>query len=269
MHEILALNFMQNALIGALLVSIAAGVIGTLVVINRMTFIAGGVAHGAYGGVGIAVLMGISPLLGGSIFAVALALIVAALTLRQRERFDVVIGAIWAFGMATGIIALDFAHGYTGDISGYLFGSILAITPASLALLVGFDVLVIAIVAALYPQICAVSFDSEFARLQGIRANAIYYLIVVLMAICVMLSIQIIGLLLVIALLTIPVYLAGLLCRSVASLMVLSALFSAIFCVAGLLLSYRFDLTAGACIIAVASVAFFGAVIVKEIKLWK
>ncbi|MBE2987014.1 metal ABC transporter permease, partial [Campylobacter californiensis] len=128
MLEVLNLNFMQNALMAGILVSIICGLIGSLIVINRMTFIAGGIAHGAYGGIGIAFFFSLEPLLGAGAFSLLLALIIATITLNDKARIDSVIGAIWAFGMAIGIIFIDLTPGYSSDLMSYLFGSILAVS---------------------------------------------------------------------------------------------------------------------------------------------
>lgn len=250
---------MQNAILAGILVSIACGVIGSLIVINKMTFIAGGVAHGAYGGIGIAFYFGFSALFGAAGFAVAIGLLIAFISSKNRDRIDSIIGAIWAFGMAVGIIFVDLSPGYNADLMSYLFGSILAVSKADLALMTGFDLLFLLFAILLYPRLCAFSFDSEFARLRGVGVKPLYYTLCVLIALCVVMSIQIVGLVLVIALLTIAPSIAERFAKSLAQMMIYSALFAFVFCVLGLVLAFYLNLSSGASIIIIATLVFFMA----------
>lgn len=257
MLEILNLTFAQNALIASLLLSVAVGIIGTLVVINKMSFVAGGIAHGAYGGVGIAFFAGFAPSLGALGFALVLSILIAYFSFEERGRFDSVIGAIWAFGMAIGVLFADLTPGYNSDLMSYLFGSILAVPRSDLYIIAGLDLLFLAFVALFYRQICAASFDSEFAYLRGISTKALYYAQSIFMGLCVVISIRLVGLVLVIALLTIAPYIAEKFSKNLASMMILSTLICAMFCVGGLLIAFYLDLTSGASIILLASVIFF------------
>ena len=257
MSEILELNFMQNAFIAGILVSIICGMIGSLVVINKMTFIAGGIAHGAYGGIGLAFFFSLEPLFGASIFSLFLALIIATITLKDKTNIDSVIGAIWAIGMAIGIIFIDLTPGYNADLMSYLFGSILAVSGTDIAFMSVLDVLFLAIIALFYRQFVAISFDAEFARLRGVNTAFFHYLLVCMMALCVVATIRVVGLILVIALLTIPPYIAQIFAKRLGLMMLISAIFSVVFCFSGLVISFYFNLTGGASIILVASLCFF------------
>lgn len=257
MFEILQLNFMQNALMAAFLVSIACGVIGSLVVVNRMGFIAGGIAHGAYGGVGIAFFAGISPLLGASLFSTLLALIIAYITLKNRANSDAVIGAIWAFGMAIGIVFIDLSTGYNADLMSFLFGSIIAVSGSDIVFMSVLDLFFIVLVVLFYRQFVAISFDIEFARLRGINTTLFYYVLIILMALCVVATIRVVGLILIIALLNLPPMIASRFTRSLGAMMLVASLLSMLFCIAGLALSFWLDLTSGASIILVASICYF------------
>ncbi len=257
MFEIFSFPFMQNAFIAGFLVAVACGVVGTLTVVSRMSFIAGGVAHASYGGIGIAVLCGFSVLFGALVFATLCGFLVAYLTLKNKERTDSIIGAIWAFGMAVGILALDFSQGYNGDLMGYLFGSILAVPLADIVFMCVANVIILAFIAIFYTQICAVCFDAEFAALRGVRANLFYFVLVGLIAVCVVLTMRVVGLILVIALLTIPPFIAEKFSTNLKQMMLLSAVLSLVFIYAGLTLSYFFDFGAGAAIILLATVTFF------------
>jgi len=257
MPEALHYEFMRNALAAGLLLSVACGVIGTLVVVNRMVFISGGVAHAAYGGIGIAFFFGIPPLLGASLFSVLAAVIMGTLSLRHRHRIDTVIGAVWAGGMALGIVLIDLTPGYNVDLMSYLFGSILTVPRGDLLLMAVLDAVVVAVVFLLYRNFLAMSYDEEFASLRGVPVRALYFLLLVLTSLTVVMTIRAVGLILVIALLTIPQFIAERIARSLAVMMAFSCMLGAVFTIAGLWLSYVFNLTSGASIIMVAVAVLF------------
>ena len=183
MFEALSYEFVQNALIAGLLVSIASGIIGSLIVVNRMVFLAGGIAHTAYGGIGVAVFFGLPMFLGASVFAVLSALIIASITLKERERMDTFIGLMWAVGMALGVVLIDLTPGYQADFMSYLFGSILAVSSSDLWFMGGLLGVILFIMTFWYRDILAVSYDSEYANLRGINVRFFYTLILVLSAI--------------------------------------------------------------------------------------
>jgi zinc transport system permease protein len=256
MLEALSFQFMQNALIAGVLVSIACGIVGSLVVVNRMVFIAGGIAHGAYGGLGLALLLGISPLLGALGFSIALSVLIAFLTYADKERADAVIGAIWAFGMAAGIIFADISKGYNTDLTSFLFGAILSVSSGDLWLMGAVCVLIAALSFVFYKEFLAVSFDMEFAKLQGLGTKIFYTVLMIMTALCIVACIRAVGLILVVALLSIPPFIAEKFCVKLSQMMVVSSVLSVLFTLVGLALSYMFDLTSGASIILVASLAF-------------
>lgn len=264
MIEILSFDFAQNAIIASLLLSVCVGIIGTLVVINKMSFVASGIAHGAYGGVGIAFFAGFSPNLGALGFGLILSVLIAYFSFNERGRFDSVIGAIWAFGMAVGVIFADLSDKMNVDLMSYLFGSILAVPKSDLYIIAGLDVLILCFIGLFYRAICAASFDSEFALLRGVSTRALYYAQSVFMGLCVVVSIRLVGLVMVIALLTITPYIAEKFSKNLALMMALSTAFSALFCLGGLGLAFYFDLTSGASIILLASLAFFLMKILKD-----
>jgi len=266
MMEILSYGFMQNAIMASILASVACGIIGSLVVVNRIVFISGGIAHTAYGGIGLAFFLGISPLLGAGIFAVASAVIMAYITMHAKHRADTVIGAMWAFGMAVGIILLDLTPGYNVDLMSYLFGSILSVPQSDLIYMAVLDTVIVVYILFLYRQIHAVSFDSEFASSMGVRSDMVYLSMLVMSALAVVLLIRVVGLILIISMLTIPPYMAERRSATLKGMMIYSTLFSLIFSLSGLLLSYFFNLTSGASIIAVSAACFFISVIYDGIK---
>lgn len=257
---------MQNAIIAGILVSIASGIIGSLIVVNRMVFLAGGIAHTSYGGIGIAVYLGIPIFLGASLFAVAAALLISFITLKQKERTDTFIGLVWAVGMAIGIVFIDMTPGYNVDLMSYLFGSILAVSKEDIWYMSALVFTIIIIVTFWYRDILAVSYDSEYALLRGVSVKFFYTLILVLSALTVVIAIKIVGLILVIALLTIPIYIAEKLSNSLYSMMFFSAMISTIFTLLGLFVSYGFDVTSGAAIILVSAISLIFFLISLKLK---
>ena len=254
--EILHFDFMQNALIASLIVSLICGVIGTLIVINRMVFIAGGIAHGSYGGIGLALYFGIAPMVGASLFALFLGIIIAIITHKNSTRLDSLIGVLWAFGMALGIIMSDLTPGYNVDLMSYLFGAILSVSFEDIIGMSGVLVLVLLFTIIFYKQLLAMSFDAQFAKLRGVNVTLLYFVLVALIALGVVIIIRAVGLILVIALLTIPPYIAEKMTNSMGAMMAVSSLLSALFCLVGLGISYAFDVSSGASIILIATLTF-------------
>lgn len=254
--DALQLEFVRNALVAGILVSVVCGVIGTLVVVNRIVFLAGGIAHAAYGGIGLAHFMGWPYGLGTFGFSLLSAGLMAAVTLKEKHRADAMVGVIWALGMAIGIILLDLTPGYSVDLMSFLFGSILAVTGGDLWQMAATGIAVVAGVAYYYNDFLAMSYDDEFARLRNVPVTFLYCLLLAMIAISVVMTIRVVGLILVIALLTIPPYIAEKITGSLRAMMALSSLLSGLFTLVGLWLSYLLNLTAGATIILVAAGGF-------------
>lgn len=266
MIEALSYDFMQNALIAGVLVSFISGVIGSLIVVNRMVFLAGGIAHTAYGGIGLAIYFGFSIFLGSTIFAVLAALFMAFVTINQRDKIDIFIGLIWAVGMAIGIIFVDLTPGYNVDLMSYLFGSILAVNEQDLYYMATLFVIISFIVNFYYRDILAVSYDSEYASLLGINTKFFYTLMLVLSALTIVIAIKVVGLILVIALLTIPIYIAQKISSSLYFMMISSGLIATLFTIVGLWTSYTFNLTSGACIILVSAISLMLFMLISKFK---
>ncbi|MFW6323978.1 MAG: metal ABC transporter permease [Desulfovibrionales bacterium] len=257
MIEAFSFGFMQNALAAAILASIACGVIGSLVVVNRLVFLSGGIAHAAYGGVGLALFLGLPVLPCTLGFTLAATSAAAAVMHKRSVRSDTLIGVLWAAGMAFGILLLDFTPGYNVDLISYLFGSILAVPGADLKIMAVMLGLVVGTVVLLYNQFLSLSLDSEFSKSRGVNAQLLHIVLLCLIAVTVVLVIRVVGLILVIALLTIPAYMAERFSPSLGRMMVAASLLSVGFCIAGLWAAYFFNLTSGASIIAVATLCFF------------
>ena len=263
--------FLQYALLAGLLASVSCGVVGSFVVIRRISYIAGGIAHSVLAGLGMAhylnVVHGVTwltPMLGSVLAALLSAAVIGWVSLRLRQREDTVIGAVWAVGMALGIVMISLTPGYTTDLMSYLFGNILMVGARDLWLVGALALLVVVVVALFHKQLLAVCFDPEFATLRGVRVNAFYFLLLGLTALTVVLLVTVVGIILVIALLTLPAAMANLFARRLWQMMALAALFCAILTTGGLALSYGPDLPAGAVTILLTGASFFAVALLKR-----
>ncbi|MDP2917666.1 MAG: metal ABC transporter permease [Dehalococcoidia bacterium] len=256
MLDLLQYEFMRNALLAGLLASIACGIIGTYVVVQRIVFISGGISHTAFGGIGLGYLVGINPVLGAVFFTIPSALAMGVISRKTRLPEDTAIGILWAIGMALGIIFIGLAPGYAPDLFSYLFGNILTVPTSDLLLMAALDVFIIIVVLALYKEFLALAFDREFGRVVGVPVEALYLLLLCLIALTVVILIRVVGIVLVIALLTIPAALARQFTYHLKRMMLLSVLFSMAFTFGGLWLSFQLDLASGATIIILAGVVF-------------
>ena len=257
MLEALQYEFMRNALAAGLLASVICGIMGTLVVVNRIVFLSGGIAHAAYGGIGLSFFFGWPYLVGTLGFSFTAAMVMAAVSLKAKHRADTIIGVIWATGMACGIILLDLTPGYNVDLMSYLFGSILTVPGSDLWIMLVVGVLIAGFVIWFYQDLLAISYDEEFARIRGVPIRALYFGLIGMLAVTIVMVIQVVGLILVIALLTIPPFIVEKYAKSLFQMMLGSSLLGAVFTISGLWLSYAFNLTSGASIILVAGFAFF------------
>lgn len=270
------ISFLRYALIAGILGSVSFGVVGTFVVARRISYIAGAIAHSALGGIGaglyLQVKLGVtwfSPILGAVLSALVAGLIIGLVSLYAHQREDTVIGAIWAIGMAVGLLFLTKTPGYVEPMS-YLFGNILMISRRDIFLIASLDGIILVLSVLFYDKFLAVCFDEEFARLRGIRVGFYYLLLLCLTALTVVLMVTIVGIVMVIALLTLPAAVAGLFSRYLWQMMIFSGLFCIIFTVVGLGFSYVYDLPTGSNIILVAGgvylFAVFGSFLLKSRK---
>lgn len=265
MIEALQFDFMRNALIAGVLVSIACGIIGTFVVINRIVFISGGIAHAAYGGIGLGYFFKFSPVLGAVIFSIAAALGMGIVQRKTRQRADTIIGVMWAIGMAVGIILVDLTEGYKADLMSYLFGSILAVSSNDLSIMLGLDIIIIALAALFYKELLAISFDETFATVANVPVDAIYLTLMCMIALTVVMMMRVVGLIMVIALLTMPAAIGGQFVKDMRKMMVLASILGMFFTTVGLWLSYSLNLTSGATIILVAGAVYLVSVAVQPL----
>ncbi|WP_345772315.1 metal ABC transporter permease [Campylobacter sp. RM5004] len=265
MMEYLNYSFIQNAIISAILVSIACGIIGALVLTNRLVAMVGGITHAAYGGLGISLYFGISTMLSTLAFVIACAILIAYLSKNYKNQ-DAVIGVVWAFGMSVGILLSDLSPNSNSVVFSYLFGAILAVERFDILIMIIADIAFILMAFVFYRQLIGVSVDSEFCKANGVNANLIYYMLIIASAICIVISLRVVGMVLILALLCIPSYISSMFCTRLSSMMVVSVILSLMFCLGGLVLSIAYELSSGACIILLACFCFFLAYLFKIFK---
>ena len=248
--------FLQHAVLAGALASIGCGITGTYVVVKRLGYLAGGIAHSVLGGMGAAYYLGSPPMIGALLSALLAALAIGWISLRFQQYEDTLIGAMWAIGMAVGVLFISQTPGYNVDLMSYLFGNILMVRSQDLYLMAAVDLVIACCVVLFYRQFLAVSFDEEFARLRGIKVDFWYLLLLSLVALTVVLLIQVVGLILVIALLTLPAAIAGQYTGTLGRMMLVAIGLGALFTSGGLALSYAPDLPSGATIILLSGVAY-------------
>lgn len=256
-------TFFQHALIGSLLASIVCGFIGTYIVTRRLVFISGGITHASFGGIGLGVYLGISPVLGAMVFAVLSAFGVQWMSRRSHVREDSAIALFWTLGMSLGIIFCFLTPGFMPDLPSFLFGSILTISETDLWMLASITAVVILTFWRLYHSILSIAFDSGFARSQRLPVDTIECLLMALIAMTIVASLRMVGIVLAMSLLTIPQMTANILTHSFKRMIWLSILIGWVDCLCGLGISYILNVPSGASIIFVSIMVY---VVVKAIK---
>jgi zinc transport system permease protein len=255
MLEALQYEFMRNALMAGLLAAIACGIVGVYVVVKRIVFISGGIAHTSFGGIGLGYFLGINPIIGALFFSLASSLAIGGITRRTRLPADTAIGILWAVGMALGVIFINLTPGYAPDLMSYLFGNILTVPFSDILLMLALDVVIIGIVVVFYKEYLILSFDEEYATAVGMPVEKLYLLLLAMIALTVVVLIRVVGMILVIALLTFPAAMARLFTHNMKTMMLLSMLFGFVFTFGGLWLSYALSLPSGATIILLGGTA--------------
>jgi zinc transport system permease protein len=254
MLEALQYEFMRNALMAGLLAAVACGIVGVYVVVKRIVFISGGIAHASFGGIGLGYFLGISPIIGALVFSVASGLAIGGITRRTRLPADTAIGILWAIGMALGVIFVYLTPGYAPDLMSYLFGNILTVPLSDILLMLVLDAVIIGIVVIFYKEYLILSFDEEYATAVGMPVERLYLLLLGMIALTVVVLIRVVGMILVIALLTFPAAMARQYTHNMKKMMLLSVIFGFLFTLGGLWLSYELKLPSGATIILLGGV---------------
>ena len=261
--HLLSYSFIQHAVLAALLMSVSCGIIGTYIVSRRMVFISGGITHTSFGGIGIGYYLGLPPLAGAAVFAILAALTTENLTRRKVLRNDSVIAILWSLGMAIGIIFIYLTPGYAPNLMSYLFGSIITVSTTDLWFMFVLALTVTVLFILLYRPILYVAFDEQFARTRGIPVMFINYLLIVLVALTIVLSIRTAGIILVLAVLTIPQNIANLFTKRFSQIMIWSVVLGFVASLLGLVCSYYLDIPSGATIIFTLVVMYVMARLVK------
>ena len=264
--ELFNYGFFRNAFLSALLMSVTCGIIGTYIVSRRMVFISGGITHASFGGVGLGYFLGFPPLAGAAIFAVIAALTTENLTRRKVIRNDSIIAIMWSLGMALGIIFVYLTPGYAPNLMSFLFGSIITVNSTDLWLMLSLAIVVCVFFMTLYRPILYVSFDEQFARTRGIPVMLLNYFLIVLVALTIVLSIRIAGIILVLSILTIPQNIANLFTNRFDIIMIVSVLIGFLGSFIGLIISYYLDIPSGATIIFTLVILYLAARVVKVIN---
>jgi ABC-type Mn2+/Zn2+ transport system permease subunit len=267
--DILEYAFMQRALIAVVLVGMVCAVIGTYVVLKRLAFIGAGISHSAFGGVGLGYLLGVSPIGVAIPFSLAVAMAIGWVSRRGKVSEDTAIGIFFAGTMALGVLFIGLREGYNVDLFGYLFGSILSVSSADIWIILGLGLGVIGVVLLLFKEFFFMSFDEEMAAVSGLPVDRLYFLLLGLMALTVIVSIKIVGIIMVEALLVIPAAAAFQLTRNFVRMMLLSVLFGVVSGVAGLFISYYADLASGATIVLTAGAIFLLCFALSPKRRWR
>lgn len=258
-------EFFRNAFSAAFLMSVACGLIGTYIVARRMVFISGGITHASFGGVGISYYFGWSPMAGAAVFALIAAVTTENLTRKKVIRNDSLIAVMWSLGMAIGIIFIYLTPGYSPNLMSFLFGSIITVTTTDLVLMLCLTFIVALVFIFFYRVILFVSFDEQFARTRGIPVMLVNYILIVLVALTIVLSIRVAGIILVLSLLTIPQNTANLFTSSFGRILVWSVIIGFIGAMIGLISSYYLNIPSGATIIFSLVVLYLLARIARSI----
>ena len=261
--ELFNYTFFQHAWLGSLFASITCGIIGTYIVTRRLVFISGGITHASFGGIGIGLYTGISPILGAAIFSVLSAFGVEWLSKRKDMREDSAIAVFWTFGMAVGIIFSFLAPGFTPDLSTFLFGNILTITLSDIWMLAILSLVLIGFFTCFLTTIIYIAFDREYARSQRIPVRLFEYILMMFIALTIVACLRMIGIVLVISLLTLPQMTSNLFTHSFKKIIFMSIGIGFMSCIGGLLLSYQLQVPSG------ASIIFFSILVYAFCKMGK
>jgi zinc transport system permease protein len=256
-------DLINTSIYAGVLLSIAIGIIGSLIVINKATSITGSIAHGSFGGIGIGIFFGINVLLSTTLFTLFLAILLALITIFYKHRADSLIGVIWALGMSIGIIFLSLSPEYNADAMSYLFGNIMLIENNDLLIMAGVDIVLIASIIFLYHRFLAMSYDLEFLEIRGINAKALYTYFLILTSLTIVMSVRAIGIILILALFTIPPLIAERFTKKFYQMIILSGILSAVFVISGIILSYFYDLAPTPTIVIIAALGLFLSMVKK------
>lgn len=257
--EILSYGFMQRAIITGIVVSILTGVISVFVVLRRVAFVGSGISHAAFGGVAIGFLAGINPIVTAMIYSILVAFGIERISAKGRVAEDTAIGVFFSSSMALGIVLIGLSKSYNVDLFGYLFGSILAISEKEMWLTIGITLVILTTLVMIIKELLSITFNEELAVVSGIPTRLIKSIFLISMAVAIVMSIKVVGIILVSALLVIPGAVAQLFSRSFYPMILISCFIALFSTITGLYLSYQFDLSPGGMIVLIMTASFFAA----------
>ncbi len=264
MLEILQYQFFQNALIIAVLASLASGIIGTYIVVKRMSLISGSIAHTAFGGLGISYYLNFNPLAGGIVFSLLSAFIIAFLKKSTENRLDTILSFLWATGMATGLVFIFLTPGYATDLFTYLFGNILLVSEADLLMILALDAVILAIVFLMFNSFLSVTFDEEYSETRNTPTTLINIILFGLIALTIIATIRVVGIVLMIAILTIPAASAQLFHKTIKKIMITSTAITLTATITGLFVSYYLNFSTGPIIVLIISFIYMASVLLSK-----
>lgn len=261
--ELFEYGFFRNAFAGVLLLSVASAMIGTYIMSRRLVSIAGGITHACFGGLGLGYFLGWNPILMAGVFAVASSLGIDWMSAQSNVREDSAVAVVWSVGMALGVLFVFLTPGYVPELNAFLFGNILTITSADLWAFGIYTAVLVAVFFLLFNIIVTTAFDPDFARVKRLPVRAVSTLMTVLVAVCIVLTIRLVGVMLLMSMLSLPQMTAEVFCHRFRTIMLSSIAISAICCIAGLLLGTVIDVPCSALIVIVMAVAYFGARLIR------
>jgi len=267
MLEALSFQFFQNALIVAITAAIAAGVIGTYIVVKRMSLISGSIAHTAFGGLGISYYLNANPLLGGVLFSLISAVSIALFRKNARNRIDTLLSFLWATGMAIGLVFIFLTPGYATDLFTYLFGNILLVSRFDLYMILLLDILILVVAYFMYNSFLSVTFDEEYAETRNMPVTLVNMILFALIALTIVATIRVVGIVLMIAILTIPAATAQLFNKTVKKIMLTSSLITLFASISGLFLSYYLNFATGPIIVLIISAVYLCGLVLSKLSL--
>lgn len=262
-------TFIQNAVLASVLASIACGITGSFVVKNKMTFVSGGLAHAIMGGIGIAYFFKIPTSVGAIAFALLFSAIITFAKNSAKQEIDTLIGVLWAVGMSIGIIFMYLTPGYNADLISFIFGNILMVDSGGVTAIALIDVVILLLVTVFYNHFLYISFDEEFLRVKGLPVKLIYFILLTMISLTIVILIKIVGLILVIALLTMPSVISGIFQKKMHNIIILSIILGIVFTLGGLLVAFKLNLPVSATIIIIGGISYIASLLVKSSKLFK
>jgi len=266
MLEVIQYQFFQNALMISVLASLAAGIIGTYIVVKRMSLISGSMAHTAFGGLGISYFLNANPLIGGIIFSLLSAVIIALFRKKVRNRLDSLLSFLWATGMAIGLVFIFLTPGYATDLFTYLFGNILLVSKLDLIIILVLDVVILATVFLMFNSFLSVTFDEEYSETRNTSVTLVNMIMFGLIALTIVATIKVVGIVLMIAMLTIPAATAQLFHKTVKKIMITSSVITLFAAISGLCISYYIDFVTGPIIVLIISSIYVISIFVSKLR---